>query len=83
VHNTTYAALRDVSPMLAYRTGLDTAEDSMEVVAAKVAELVNLETAQVSEVVQTYNQLMLLINRQFVYWDQELTRLEKRKATKT
>ena len=42
VHNTTYAALRNVSPMLASRTGLDTAEDSMEVVAAKIAELVKL-----------------------------------------
>ena len=42
VHNTTYAALRNVSPMLASRTGLDTAEDSMAVVAAKIAELVAL-----------------------------------------
>lgn len=40
VHNTTYEALRNVSPMLASRTGLDTAEDSMAVVAAKIAELV-------------------------------------------
>jgi hypothetical protein len=40
VHNTTYAALRNVSPMLASRTGLDTAEDSMAVVAKKIAELV-------------------------------------------
>lgn len=40
VHNTTYEALRDVSPMLASRTGLDTAEDSMSEVAAKIAELV-------------------------------------------
>ena len=43
VHNTTYTALRDVSPMLASRTGLDTAEDSMEVVAAKIAELVTVQ----------------------------------------
>lgn len=42
VHNTTYDALRDVSPMLASRSGLDTAEDSMAVVARKVAELVAL-----------------------------------------
>ncbi|MES2938369.1 MAG: toll/interleukin-1 receptor domain-containing protein [Pseudomonadota bacterium] len=41
VHNTTYAALRNVSPMLASRTGLDTAEDSMAVVAKKIAELVS------------------------------------------
>lgn len=42
VHNTTYAALRNVSPMLASRTGLDTSEDSMAVVAEKIAELVDL-----------------------------------------
>ncbi len=29
VHNTTYEALRNVSPLLASRSGLDTAEDSM------------------------------------------------------
>jgi hypothetical protein len=40
VHNTTYDALRNVSPMLASRSGLDTTEDSMAVVAAKIAELV-------------------------------------------
>ena len=40
VHNTTYGALRNVSPLLASRTGLDTAEDSMVVIAAKIAELV-------------------------------------------
>lgn len=40
VHNTTYEALRDVSPMLASRTGLDTAEGSMSEVAQKIAELV-------------------------------------------
>jgi len=42
VHNTTYEALRNVSPLLASRTGLDTTEDSMAVVAAKIAELVAL-----------------------------------------
>ncbi|ABQ39718.1 toll/interleukin-1 receptor domain-containing protein [Bradyrhizobium sp. BTAi1] len=42
VHQTTYEALRNVSPMLASRTGLDTAEDSMAEVAAKLAELVAL-----------------------------------------
>ena len=42
VHNTTYDALRNVSPLLASRSGLDTAEDSMSVVAAKIAELVSL-----------------------------------------
>ena len=40
VHGTTYDALRDVSPMLASRSGLDTSEDSMSVVATKIAELV-------------------------------------------
>ena len=40
VHGTTYEALRDVSPMLASRTGLDTAENPMANVAAKLAELV-------------------------------------------
>lgn len=40
VHNTTYAALRNVSPLLASRTGLDSAEDSMAVIASKIAELV-------------------------------------------
>ena len=40
VHNTTYEALREVSPMLASRNGLDTAEMSIDDVAAKLAELV-------------------------------------------
>lgn len=40
VHGTTYTALREVSPMLASRSGLDTAEDTMAVVATKIAELV-------------------------------------------
>lgn len=40
VHGTTYDALRDISPMLASRGGLDTSEDSMTVIATKIAELV-------------------------------------------
>ena len=40
VHDTTFDALRDVSPLLGSRNGLDTAEDTMAEVAAKVAELV-------------------------------------------
>lgn len=40
VHNTTYEALRDVSPLLGSRSGLSTAEDSMAIVATKLAELV-------------------------------------------
>lgn len=43
VHETTYEALRDVSPLLASRSGLSTAEDSMSTVAAKIAELVSFE----------------------------------------
>lgn len=39
VHNTTYDALRDVSPLLGSRSGLDTNEDSMDEIAAKLAEL--------------------------------------------
>jgi hypothetical protein len=42
VHNTTYDALREVSPMLASRNGLDTAEMPMADVAAKLAELVTV-----------------------------------------
>lgn len=42
VHNTTYEALRNVSPMLASRSGLDTAEDTMAIVALKIAELVKV-----------------------------------------
>jgi len=42
VHDTTYEALRDVSPLLGSRSGLTTAEDTMANVAAKLAELVAL-----------------------------------------
>jgi hypothetical protein len=42
VHQTTYEALREVSPLLGSRSGLSTAEDSMTDVAAKIAELVSL-----------------------------------------
>ncbi|HVY87420.1 MAG TPA: toll/interleukin-1 receptor domain-containing protein [Hyphomonadaceae bacterium] len=42
VHNTTYEALREVSPMLASRNGLDTREMPIADVAAKLAELVTL-----------------------------------------
>ena len=42
VHNTTYDALREVSPLLGSRSGLSTAEESMANVAAKIAELVAL-----------------------------------------
>ena len=42
VHQTTYDALREVSPLLASRNGLNTAEDTMAGVAAKLAELVTI-----------------------------------------
>ena len=42
VHNTTYEALRDVSPLLGSRSGLNTAEEPMADIAAKIAELVTL-----------------------------------------
>ena len=40
VHNTTYEALRDVSPLLGSRSGLSTAEDPMDTISAKLAELI-------------------------------------------
>ncbi|WP_435642129.1 toll/interleukin-1 receptor domain-containing protein [Micavibrio aeruginosavorus] len=42
VHNTTYEALREESPLLASRSGLSTAENTMAQVAAKIAELVSV-----------------------------------------
>lgn len=42
VHNTTYEALREVSPLLASRTGLSTEEESMTDVATKLADLVTV-----------------------------------------
>jgi hypothetical protein len=42
VHGTTYGALRDVSPLLGSRSGLDTSEDSLDIVAAKIKELVTM-----------------------------------------
>ena len=42
VHNTTYEALREISPLLGSRSGLSTAEGAMADVAAKLAELVAL-----------------------------------------
>lgn len=40
VHGTTYDKLFEVSPMLASRSGLSTAEEPMSTIAAKIAELV-------------------------------------------
>ena len=42
VHQTTYDALREISPLLASRNGLNTAEDTMAGVVAKLAELVTV-----------------------------------------
>lgn len=42
VHNTTYEALRDVSPLLGSRSGLSTAEDQMDTISAKLAELISV-----------------------------------------
>ncbi|WP_286134978.1 toll/interleukin-1 receptor domain-containing protein [Mycobacterium sp. UM_Kg1] len=42
VHGTTYEDLREVSPLLASRSGLSTDEDSIEDIAIKIAELVDL-----------------------------------------
>jgi hypothetical protein len=40
VHNTTFEDLREVSPLLGSRSGLNTIDDSMDDVADKIAELV-------------------------------------------
>lgn len=42
VHDTTFEALREVSPLLGSRSGLSTAADSMTDVASKLAELVSV-----------------------------------------
>lgn len=42
VHNTTYDELRDVSPLLGSRNGLDTQEETMENIAKKLAELITV-----------------------------------------
>jgi hypothetical protein len=42
VHDTTYEALREVSPLLGSRTGLSTAEEPIVDVVTKLAELVSI-----------------------------------------
>jgi len=42
VHDTTYEALRDVSPLLGSRSGLDTSEETIEDIVAKLEELITL-----------------------------------------
>lgn len=49
VHDTTYGDLRDVSPLLGSRSGLDTSEDSMADVAEKLAELVSIDDCKSTE----------------------------------
>jgi hypothetical protein len=41
-HGTTFEALRDVSPLLAARSGLSTEESSLEDVAAKIVDTVRI-----------------------------------------
>lgn len=43
IHDTTYEDLREVSPLLGSRSGLNTREDSINTIAEKLAELVNLQ----------------------------------------
>jgi len=43
VHNTTFEKLREVSPLLGSRSGLSTVEESMQKIALKLAELVEVE----------------------------------------
>ncbi len=45
VHGITWAEVRKISPLLASRNGLDTAEDSMADLAVKIAELVHVEAS--------------------------------------
>lgn len=45
MHNTTFELLNNVSPLLASRTGLDTAEEPMADVATKLAELANVSNS--------------------------------------
>lgn len=45
VHGTTFDEIRRVSPLLGSRNGLSTTEDSMDVIATKIAELVSLDVA--------------------------------------
>ncbi|NMW89542.1 toll/interleukin-1 receptor domain-containing protein [Mobiluncus curtisii] len=43
VHGVTYEDLREESPLLASRSGLDTADDTLEEIAAKISELVSTD----------------------------------------
>lgn len=50
VHGITYEELRDESPLLASRSGLDTAEDSIEDIAVKISELISTDAFEESGV---------------------------------
>lgn len=43
VHGISYEELREESPLLASRSGLDTSEDTMEQIAVKIGELVSTD----------------------------------------
>lgn len=43
IHDTTFEALREVSPLLGSRSGLSTEEESMDKIASKLSELVTIE----------------------------------------
>lgn len=43
VHGTSYEELREVSPLLASRSGLSTMENTMEEIAVKISELVSTD----------------------------------------
>ena len=45
LHGTTYEALREVSPLLGSRSGLSTKDESMEIIVAKLAEVVTISAA--------------------------------------
>ncbi|HBJ33348.1 MAG TPA: TIR domain protein [Planctomycetaceae bacterium] len=49
VHNTTYDALRDVSPLLGSRSGLDASEETLDEIATKLAELVTVDDDLIAE----------------------------------
>lgn len=53
VHETTYDELRKVSPLLASRNGLDTADNSMPDIATKIAELVAIENDLAAPLIST------------------------------
>lgn len=42
VHETNFESLRDVSPLLGSRSGLNTLEDSIDSISSKIAELVSV-----------------------------------------